>query len=179
MMPAMDEVGRRFECEEYFVPELLLSARAMKGSLETAPSAAGGARRRAGGPRGDRHREGRPARYRQEPGGVDARRRRLRGDRPGRGRGAARNSSRRCRSASANLVCLSALLTVTMPSMRTTIEALRERRRARSGEGDGGRRAGHAAVRRGDRRRRLRRERGGGGGAGAVSAGQVGQSEFA
>ena len=34
MVPAMDEVGRRFEGEEYFVPELLLSARAMKGSLE-------------------------------------------------------------------------------------------------------------------------------------------------
>src|SRR5512141_1875336 len=34
MVPAMDEVGRRFECEEYFVPELLLSARAMKSALE-------------------------------------------------------------------------------------------------------------------------------------------------
>jgi len=34
MIPAMDEVGRRFECQEYFVPELLLSARAMKGALE-------------------------------------------------------------------------------------------------------------------------------------------------
>src|SRR5512141_1572011 len=34
MVPAMDEVGRRFECEEYFVPELLISARAMKSSLE-------------------------------------------------------------------------------------------------------------------------------------------------
>ncbi len=34
MVPAMDEVGRRFECEEYFVPELLLAARAMKGALE-------------------------------------------------------------------------------------------------------------------------------------------------
>jgi corrinoid protein of di/trimethylamine methyltransferase len=34
MMPAMSEVGRRFECSEYFVPELLLSARAMKGALE-------------------------------------------------------------------------------------------------------------------------------------------------
>src|SRR5512134_2346293 len=34
MVPAMDEVGRRFECEDYFVPELLLSARAMKGSME-------------------------------------------------------------------------------------------------------------------------------------------------
>ena len=34
MIPAMEEVGRKFECQEYFVPELLLSARAMKGSLE-------------------------------------------------------------------------------------------------------------------------------------------------
>ncbi len=34
MIPAMEEVGRRFECQEYFVPELLLSARAMKGALE-------------------------------------------------------------------------------------------------------------------------------------------------
>ena len=34
MVPAMGEVGRRFECNEYFVPELLLAARAMKGSLE-------------------------------------------------------------------------------------------------------------------------------------------------
>jgi 5-methyltetrahydrofolate--homocysteine methyltransferase len=34
LIPAMDEVGRRFECNEYFVPELLIAARAMKGSLE-------------------------------------------------------------------------------------------------------------------------------------------------
>ncbi len=34
MIPAMDEVGRRFEDEEYFVPELLRSARAMKAALE-------------------------------------------------------------------------------------------------------------------------------------------------
>jgi corrinoid protein of di/trimethylamine methyltransferase len=33
MIPAMDEVGRRFESNEYFVPELLISARAMKGAL--------------------------------------------------------------------------------------------------------------------------------------------------
>jgi 5-methyltetrahydrofolate--homocysteine methyltransferase len=33
MIPAMAEVGRRFEEEEYFVPELLLSARAMKAAL--------------------------------------------------------------------------------------------------------------------------------------------------
>ena len=34
MIPAMDEVGKRFECNEYFVPELLIAARAMKTSLE-------------------------------------------------------------------------------------------------------------------------------------------------
>ena len=34
MIPAMDEVGRRFENNEYFVPELLIAARAMKGSLD-------------------------------------------------------------------------------------------------------------------------------------------------
>ncbi|HOM17010.1 MAG TPA: corrinoid protein [Thermoguttaceae bacterium] len=34
MIPAMDEVGRRFECNEYFVPELLIAARAMKKALE-------------------------------------------------------------------------------------------------------------------------------------------------
>lgn len=33
MIPAMDEVGRRFECNEYFVPELMIAARAMKGAL--------------------------------------------------------------------------------------------------------------------------------------------------
>jgi len=34
MIPAMDEVGQRFECNEYFVPELLIAARAMKTALE-------------------------------------------------------------------------------------------------------------------------------------------------
>lgn len=34
MIPAMDEVGHRFEVNEYFVPELLISARAMKWALE-------------------------------------------------------------------------------------------------------------------------------------------------
>jgi corrinoid protein of di/trimethylamine methyltransferase len=34
MIPAMDEVGARFESNECFVPELLISARAMKAALE-------------------------------------------------------------------------------------------------------------------------------------------------
>lgn len=34
LTPAMDEIGRRFEASECFVPELLLAARAMKGAME-------------------------------------------------------------------------------------------------------------------------------------------------
>jgi len=34
MIPAMDEVGRLFECQEFFVPELLLAGRAMKATLD-------------------------------------------------------------------------------------------------------------------------------------------------
>jgi corrinoid protein of di/trimethylamine methyltransferase len=33
MIPAMDEAGRRFENSEFFVPELLIAGRAMKGAL--------------------------------------------------------------------------------------------------------------------------------------------------
>ena len=33
-VPPMDEVGRRFESNESFVPELLISARAMKATLD-------------------------------------------------------------------------------------------------------------------------------------------------
>ena len=41
MTPAMGEAGSRFECEEFFVPELLLSARAMKSALALLRAAAG------------------------------------------------------------------------------------------------------------------------------------------
>ena len=34
MIPAMDEIGKRFETGDCFVPELLISARAMKASLQ-------------------------------------------------------------------------------------------------------------------------------------------------
>jgi 5-methyltetrahydrofolate--homocysteine methyltransferase len=33
LIAAMEEVGRRFECGEFFVPEMLISARAMKSGL--------------------------------------------------------------------------------------------------------------------------------------------------
>jgi len=33
LIPAMEEVGRRFECQEYYVPEMLIAARAMQAGL--------------------------------------------------------------------------------------------------------------------------------------------------
>ena len=33
LISAMTEVGRRFECAEFYVPEMLISARAMKSGL--------------------------------------------------------------------------------------------------------------------------------------------------
>jgi 5-methyltetrahydrofolate--homocysteine methyltransferase len=34
LIPAMDDVGNRYECGEYFVPEMLISVRAMKEALK-------------------------------------------------------------------------------------------------------------------------------------------------
>ena len=34
MIPALEEVGRRFETGEVFLPEMLISARAMRGAME-------------------------------------------------------------------------------------------------------------------------------------------------
>ena len=73
----------------------------------------------------------------------------------------------------ANLVALSALLTVTMTSMKTTIDAFGTAGLREQGEDHGGRRAGHPAVRRCDRGRRLWRKRGSRGGAGAQTGGGV------
>jgi 5-methyltetrahydrofolate--homocysteine methyltransferase len=122
MVPAMDEVGRRFECEEYFVPQLLLSARAMKGALDllrpllAASGARGAGRVAIGTVRGDLHDIGKNIVSAMLEGagfeildlGVDVA--------PDRFVEAVRGG--------AGLVCLSALLATTMPAMKATIEAL-------------------------------------------------------
>ncbi len=125
MVPAMDEVGRRFECEEYFVPELLLSARAMKGSLEllrpllAASGAEPAGRVVIGTVKGDLHDIGKNLVASMLEGGgfevIDL----------GADVGPARFIAA-VREKNARIVALSALLTVTMPSMRKTIEALKE-----------------------------------------------------
>ncbi|HZU27463.1 MAG TPA: corrinoid protein [Bryobacteraceae bacterium] len=124
MVPAMDEVGRRFECEEYFVPELLLAARAMKAALQHIRPllAAGGVepagRVVIGTVKGDLHEIGKNlVSAMLEGGGFEVT-----------DLGADVSPERFIEAAGAkkaDIVCLSALLTVTMPAMKTTIDAFR------------------------------------------------------
>jgi 5-methyltetrahydrofolate--homocysteine methyltransferase len=124
MIPAMDEVGRRYESEEYFVPELLLSARAMKGSLElirpllAARGDESAGRVVIGTVKGDLHDIGKNLVASMLEGGgfevID-----LGSD------VVPEKFAAVAKERDANIVCLSALLTVTMPAMKRTIEALK------------------------------------------------------
>ena len=125
MIPAMDEAGRRFECNEYFVPELLISARAMKASLELIRPllAAKGAQPVGkvviGTVKGDLHDIGKNLVAAMLEGGgfevtdlgVDV---------------SPEKFVTSAKEKGANLVALSALLTTTMPSMRATVEAFKQ-----------------------------------------------------
>ena len=125
MLPAMSEVGRRFECNEYFVPDLLVSAQAMKAAMEplrpllVASGAKPAGRVAIGTVKGDLHDIGKNLVAAMLEGGgfeiidlgvnvpperfIDA-----------------------VKEKNANLVAMSALLTTTMPAMKATIEALNE-----------------------------------------------------
>ena len=123
LIPAMDEVGRRFECNEYFVPELLISARAMKGAMELirpllAKSGVQPVGKVAiGTVKGDLHDIGKNLVAAMLEGGgfeiID-----LGVDVPPEKFVAA------VQEKGANLIALSALLTTTMPSMKDTLAAL-------------------------------------------------------
>jgi corrinoid protein of di/trimethylamine methyltransferase len=124
MVPAMDEAGRRFECQEYFVPELLLTSRAMKSAMELlrplleASGAKPTGRVVIGTVKGDLHDIGKNLVASMLQGGgfevID-----LGAD------VAPARFVQAVREHSAQIVCLSALLTVTMTVMKTTIEELR------------------------------------------------------
>jgi corrinoid protein of di/trimethylamine methyltransferase len=123
MIPAMDEVGKRFEAEEYFVPELLLAGRAMKGALEVLRPllAASGVKPVGkvviGTVKGDLHDIGKNlvaamlegAGFEVTDLGTDV---------------APEKFVDAVNAKGAEIVCLSALLTVTMPAMKSTLEAL-------------------------------------------------------
>ncbi len=125
MIPAMNEAGKKFECEEFFVPELLLAARAMKGALKLIQPllAASGAEPIGtvviGTVKGDLHDIGKNlvasmlegAGFRVVDLGADV---------------PADRFIEAVEKEKPNLVCMSALLTVTMPAMKTTIEALNQ-----------------------------------------------------
>jgi len=125
MIPAMDEVGRLFETGEIFVPELLISARAMKGALEllrpklAASDSKPSATVVIGTVHGDLHDIGKNLVAAMLEGGgfavvdlgVDVT--------PQRFVDAAREKK-------AQIVCLSALLTTTMPTVKVTVDAIRE-----------------------------------------------------
>jgi len=123
MIPAMDEVGRRFENCEYFVPELLISARAMKAALgllrpRLASQGAKPAGRLAiGTVRGDLHDIGKTlVAAMLEGGGFDVVD--LGVDVPAERFVDAVTAER------VSIVALSALLTTTMPAMKTVVEGL-------------------------------------------------------
>jgi corrinoid protein of di/trimethylamine methyltransferase len=123
MIPAMDEVGKRFECNEYFVPELLIAARAMKTALRllTPRLADIGAKAIGrvviGTVQGDLHDIGKNLVASMLEGGgfevVD-----LGVDVP------AEKFVEAAKEQAGTLVALSALLTTTMPQMKNVIQAL-------------------------------------------------------
>ncbi len=123
MVPAMDEVGRLFEAEEYFVPELLLAGRAMKSAMELlrplmiASGQKLSTRVVIGTVKGDLHDIGKNIVASMLEGsgfevidlGSDV---------------APEMFVAAVEERKPHVVCMSALLTVTMPAMKTTIDAL-------------------------------------------------------
>ncbi|MGC9328055.1 MAG: corrinoid protein [Candidatus Hinthialibacter sp.] len=125
MVPAMDEVGRRFEEEEYFIPEMLLSARAMERSLaiiQPLLSASGVkpiGRVAIGTVKGDQHDIGKNlVRSMLQGGGFEVFD--LGMDVP------YEKFIEAIQEKDVNIVCLSTLLTTTMPSMKTIIDHIQE-----------------------------------------------------
>jgi 5-methyltetrahydrofolate--homocysteine methyltransferase len=124
LIAAMTEVGRRFEAGEYYLPDLVISARAMKSALHVLqPSLAKTGMRSSGkvaigAVQGDLHDIGKNlvgmmlegAGFEVLDLGTDVS--------PARFVEAVKNDH-------VNVLCLSSLLTTTMPKMATTVEALK------------------------------------------------------
>ena len=125
LIPAMDEVGKRFEEGDFFVPEMLIAARAMQAGLailkpqlvEVGIEAAGTVA--IGTVSGDLHDIGKNlvammlegAGFEIVDCGIDV---------------PPEKFLEAVKEKGANLICMSALLTTTMPSMKTTVEAVKE-----------------------------------------------------
>jgi 5-methyltetrahydrofolate--homocysteine methyltransferase len=124
MVAAMAEVGRLFEEGEYFVPEMLIAARAMQHGLAVLKPHLASANVKsqgkvvAGTVKGDLHDIGKNlvcmmlegAAFEIVDLGSDV---------------TPEKFVEAVRSTGADVICMSALLTTTMPNMKTTIEALK------------------------------------------------------
>lgn len=123
MIPAMDEAGRRFEAHQFFVPQLMIAARAMKESLALLSPllAASGTEPMGkiviGTVMGDMHDIGKNlvasmlegAGFQVIDLGTNV---------------APEKFLKALQDNQADILCMSALLTTTMPAMKKTIEAL-------------------------------------------------------
>lgn len=125
LVPAMDEVGRRFEVGEFFVPEMLIAARAMQAGMailkpklvEKDIKPIG--KVCIGTVKGDLHDIGKNlvammlegAGFEIQDVGVDV---------------SAEQFVEALKEGSADILAMSALLTTTMPTMKTTIDAINE-----------------------------------------------------
>ncbi len=125
MIPAMDKIGTKFEQNECFVPELLMAARAMKGSLELLKPflVETGAKPEGkviiGTVKGDLHDIGKNiVASMLEGGGFEVKN--LGVDVP------PEKIVEEVQENNYNIVALSALLTTTMPAMKDVIEALKD-----------------------------------------------------
>ena len=124
MVAAMAEVGRLFEEGEYYVPEMLIAARAMQNGLAVLKPHLASANVKsqgkvvAGTVKGDLHDIGKNlvcmmlegAAFEIVDLGSDV---------------TPEKFVEAVRSTGADVICMSALLTTTMPNMKTTIEALK------------------------------------------------------
>jgi 5-methyltetrahydrofolate--homocysteine methyltransferase len=124
MVGAMSEVGRLFEEGEYFVPEMLISARAMQAGLSVlrphlvSANIKSAGKVAAGTVKGDLHDIGKNlvcmmlegAGFEIQDLGTDV---------------APEKFVEVVKNGGADLIALSALLTTTMPNMKATIEALK------------------------------------------------------
>jgi 5-methyltetrahydrofolate--homocysteine methyltransferase len=125
LVPGMEEVGRRFKCNDYHLPEVLVAARAMKASMKLVRplvgGSAGGSRGRVviGTVRGDMHDIGKSlvsmmlegAGFAVHDLGVDV---------------SPEAFVKAVAEDGADLVGLSGLLTTAMPMMGQTVKALRD-----------------------------------------------------
>ena len=127
LVEGMRIVGIDFRDGILFVPEVLLAANAMKAGMAILRPLLAETGARADRQDGDRHRQGRHPRHRQEPRRDDAGGRRLRGASTSASTTDADKYLAALDEHKPDILGMSALLTTTMPYMKVVIETLKEK----------------------------------------------------